>query len=154
MKKLLLAIMLLLPVCSLAAKKNLILHCDSINGPSEYKDSIVQIKMSMAVYYDVTLVIFSEINERITIEWENARINGANIAFFTDNEYERKRPKPDEVLTAKGVSVKTICKRSFLDIVDKKKIKKGEAEYFSLILPLKIGTTYKDLKIRIYVTLE
>ena len=45
-------------------------------------------------------------DERISIEWENARFANYKVVFGDDSKLTMRNPKVDEVVTANGVSIK------------------------------------------------
>lgn len=44
-------------------------------------------------------------DERISIEWENARFDNSKVVFGDDSKLTMRNPKVDEVVTAKGLSI-------------------------------------------------
>lgn len=155
MRKIIFLLLLFLPM-TLFAKKDIVLHYNDINGTNVYEDSIVSIKLSLYLDSELGIFITNQTENRISIEWENVKINGTHISFSSDDIYDYNDTKSDEVLTAYGVLIKTITKRYsvLMPIVDKKKIKKEGSDCFYLLLPIRTADNIHDYKFKIYATIE
>ena len=155
MKKILLAIIALAPIF-VFAKGEIKLYCDSIGGENHYKDSVIMVRMIPMGYDKLHLFIMNLSDERVTIEWENARIDGSHIASPDDLVFEMNKARQDEVVIPGASSSKLVCKRysTLVPIFDKKKMKKEGHDSVTIILPYRKGDDIIDLKFRIYARIE
>lgn len=115
---------------------------------NKYENSLVSVKISISSSLDYIFVDVMNLTEdRMTIEWENARISGTKIAFIDDLVYQLNMPRQDEVLTRHGITFKLVCKRysTRLPIVDKKKLKKEGPQKFYFLLPLSVNSKTYDI---------
>lgn len=113
---------------------------------SEYCDSLLSFRLSVSSKLGRLYVyMFSKTDKRITIEWENVRLQGSKIAFSTDYQFEVNRPHDEETVLPQEFTHKCILKRSGLPIVDKKKIKKQGYDIIYFRLPIRVGDEVYDI---------
>lgn len=155
MKKILLAIFALAPIL-MFAKGDIKLYCDSIGGLDHYRDSAIAVRMIPMGYDKLHFFIMNLSDERITIEWENARIDGSHVASPDDLVFQLNRARQDEVVTSGASCSKLVCKRysTLVPIFDKKRMKKQGYDSVTIILPYRKGDDVIDLKFRIYARIE
>lgn len=104
-------------------------------------------------------------DERVTIEWENARFANSKVVFGDDSKLTMRNSKTDEVITAKGLSIKRDI--TGLDRVDGtngswflfpyNELKKnpGQEGTLDIIIPVKYAdNSTEDFKLQIKVWYE
>lgn len=130
---------------------------ESTGGPF-FEDESVRFDFEWHSYapYFLKVKIKNKTDERITVEWENARLLDAPICFKSDNMFSFNNPKPDEVIHAGSVSEKEIGEREspeyrFL-IFKESSIKMYGKSTNEIILPIKYPSgKIVDYKIYIYL---
>lgn len=152
MKKIVLFLMLLIPL-TLSAKWKYVVSYNTPSGPSYYEKDSIKVDVYMGSNDYLMVTIYNSTDQRVTVEWEGVKITGSHIAFLSDYIYQLNNPRPAEIITAHNVTFKSICKRysTRVPIVDKKKLKKGEDDYFYLDIPMKVGEKINDISLKFYV---
>lgn len=106
--------------------------------------------------------ITNNLDERISIEWENARFANSKVVFGDDSKLTMRNPKADEVITAKGNSIQRDitgldridgnAQSWFLFPYNELKKNPGEKGTLDLIIPIKYSdNSVEDLKVQISV---
>ena len=110
----------------------------SCSTPSEYSTSFI-----------IGFHIENNTDERIYIEWENARITDSRVVFGNDSRITMGNPKADEAVSAHSNSIRRditgelyIGSNWVLDLYNPKKLKKnlGSVDVTFIKIPIK----YKD----------
>jgi len=146
--------MVLLPMA--AQPKEYELYCSlgnvSTGGPF-FEDECVRLdfEWSPIRYKFLKVTVRNKTSERITIEWENARISDGNISFYTDNAFTYGNPKPEEVVHAGSVATKQIAEREYFTestpLFFDSSIKSHGRSVCELILPVRFPSgEIKDYK--------
>lgn len=126
-----------------------------INKPSE-KGKLISFNGTCSDYNQYFVTDFQVTNntdERIYIEWQNARFGGNQIAFGTDTRLTLSQPKPDEVVYANSSSIsRSITGQNFIlsDMqyvyLPYSRIYKnvGEKAYLEIIIPIRYSDGKED----------
>lgn len=131
-----------------------------MNEDMVFDTDSIQVKFKW-LEYDATInvSVSNKTDDRIYIEWENARLDNARIAFGDDSRLSMMNPKADETITAKSKSITRMLFAEswvFSDYVyyplDKDKIMKQGGMPVDLILPIRFndGKT-KDYKFKLHI---
>ena len=123
---------------------------------STYRDSIVSISFSL---YDncsfLHVMISNNTNERIAVEWENAKIFGDQVCFDNDSRLTMGRAKQDEVIMKGDYISKNLLPKGnvlssrVMPLFQTKPLKKGETRGTYVTIPVKYkGKTY-DIEIQL-----
>ena len=159
MKKLLFILMLILPLATTA--KEYEMYCsvkgESTGGPF-FEDESVRFDFEWHSYapYFLKVKIKNKTDERITVEWENARLGKMNICFRSDNLFSYNDAKPDEVIHAKSDAVKEIGERESAEYMSpiflESSVKKYGKSVSSVIIPIKFPSgEIKDYKVLVCI---
>ena len=112
-----------------------------------YEDSIVKVIFSMSWNTNfLSITIENKTDDRVYIEWENARFNNAKLVFDDDTRESMKNEKADEVVIAHSNTKKLVTSKKYVldsslkPITKKSIIKKNGYDSAQIILPMK----YKD----------
>lgn len=126
----------------------------TVDGRSFETDSVLS--MIITTYADrfVTLYPTNRTNDKINIEWDGAKFNGAKLVFDTDNRLSINKHKDDEAIYAKQsglmrnvTSQYKVGEYSLYPIYEKKEVeKKGIPEMVTITIPVRL----KDDTIRLY----
>ena len=96
----------------------------------------------------ISITLFNHSNERIYIEWENARLYGSRIVFARDNDITMHQPKADEAISANSSSMyreitcETFVRPDYLiPLYKAKDIRKGKAgsKNIPIMLPIRFA---------------
>ena len=160
MKKLILfALMALLPM--VASAKEYELYCsvnDKSTGGPFFEDSSVRFEFRYIPFsYFIKVKVINKTNERIYIEWENARISDRQICFGTDNAFSFNNTKSDEVVHSKSSSQKEVGRRVDPEymgpLFHESSLKNGGRSVNSIIIPIKYPSG-KIIDYKVYVCLR
>lgn len=126
-----------------------------------YEDSIAKFEFYPKEYF-VGVEVTNNMNERIYIEWENARLNGGKVVFDDDSRLLMNEKKEDEVVISNEKSVKRsitssykILSNTILPLYYKKDMKKDWKKTgkgystTSIIIPIKYGNKIIDYKFKL-----
>ena len=102
--KLLLSVFLRSASSVYAAKANGTLKVVVQDDKDYYEDENVKINFKM-ISEDLYMTVYNKLDERIFIEWENARTNGNKVIFGTDNRLSMNNKKEDEAVSSKAFSI-------------------------------------------------
>lgn len=161
MKKLLLMLALIVPLLAfnVEAKKpkgEIVMEVISqtVNGTPFETDSVLSMIISKYADRFVSLYPTNRTDDKIHIEWDGAKFNGAKLVFDTDNRLNMNNHKEDEAIYAKQsglmrnvTSQYKVGEYSLYPIYDKKDVeKKGIPETVTITIPVRL----KDNTIRLY----
>lgn len=161
MKKFLLLLALLVPMLALTAeakkpKGEIVMEVISqtVNGQPFETDSVLSVYMSKCADTFISLYPTNRSNEKINIEWDGARFNGAKLVFGTDSRLTLNSHKEDEAIYAgqSGLmrdvtSEYKVGQYGMYPIYNKKDLeKKGLSETVTITIPVRM----KDDSIRLY----
>ena len=83
-----------------------VIMSDEVDGKFSYSDDERKIEMRFSISENtIAFKVKNGNRERIMIEWQNARINGKEIAFGSDSATTFRDIKPDEVVVSNSYSV-------------------------------------------------
>lgn len=148
MKKIILLMTILLFGVANAKAKDIIVSVvvDGVEMAA-YEDSIVKVNFSMSWGTSfLSIEVENKTDERVYIEWENARFNNAKLVFDDDSRLSMKNEKADEVVIAHSNTKKRVTSKKYVldsslkPITKKSIIKKNGYDSAQIILPMK----YKD----------
>ena len=151
MKRLLLFVVLLLPIFLYGKSIKTTIVCDDKKF-DVYEDSIISLKAYVDYNtYFLNVIITNKADERIYIEWENARMENEKILFPDDAPLTMGNERPNEALAKGAICKKQITSKYYYDsyndrlksIVNNKVIKKDGFQSISINIPIK----YKDVSI-------
>lgn len=158
MKKLLLLSLVLIPLSLFSKDIKTLIICNGAESET-YEDSVISmnVKVSSGRYF-LLVEIENKTDERIYVEWENARIKDGKVIFGNDSPLTMSREKPDEAIAKGGKCKKEISSNHYyssstsglLPIVYKKTIKKKGFQLVDINIPIK----YKGESIDIPLTLK
>ncbi len=121
-----------------------------------YNDSIVSISFSLSNDCSfLHVMIINNTNERIAIEWENAKIFGDQVCFDNDSRLTMGREKPDEVIMRGGYTSKNLLPKGYvlssrvLPMFQTKPLKKGETRGTYVTIPVKYKGKAYDIEIQL-----
>lgn len=125
-----------------------------------YENDFVKLNFEL-VYSDLFLrvEIENKTNDRISIEWENSRLDNNKVVFSDDTRLTMRNEKADEVVIAHSKTHKDITGSNHIlsskvsKITTKSKIKKQENTSV-LILPIRQGDKVLDIVINLKFSLE
>lgn len=113
---------------------------------SEGKKNAITLLCYASSYSEEFLAIYikNETNERIFIEWENARCDGGKIVFSDDRRITMNNPKVDEAVSANSESLRReitslnhIGSDYIVPLFRTKSLKEGIDDIVSLKIPIK-----------------
>lgn len=87
-----------------AGKANGVIKILVDNDKEYYEDDNVKVKFSM-ISENLYMNVYNKLDERIFIEWENARTNNNKVIFGTDNRLSVRNKKEDEAISSKSLSL-------------------------------------------------
>lgn len=128
-----------------------------------YEDSIVKVTLSLSYdrYFLITRVK-NKTDGRIYIEWQNAKLLGANVLFKNDTPLTVNNAKPDEMIMAKDYARKEISTSAYYGsysmelspLVRERDIRNNKVICMSMVLPIRYGEKFDDISITVKFTLE
>ena len=116
-----------------------------MNNSGIFEDENIKIHLSWSHFNSsfISIIIDNKTKDRVYIEWENARLNGSNLAFSNDRKILLNNPKQDEVVHSQTQSIlREIMRRDFAEEGFFPQIENG-----TLILPVRIGNHTIDYKL-------
>lgn len=126
-----------------------------ISNHSEERTNAVELKC-IASSYDASFLmmyLWNNTNDRIFIEWENARCEGGKIVFGDDRRITMNNAKPDEAVSSKETSLtrsvtsyNRIGSDNIRPLYSLKLLKGGSSD----IVTLKIPVRFKDGSVEEY----
>ncbi len=161
MRKILIFLAILLPIVCNAKKKKVTYKlciaspvvCDT---PRYENDSVCFDFDWLNCFLKVT--IDNKTNKRMSVEWENVRINDGLICFDDDNAFTYQAPKESEVIHTGSHSRRMIMKRSNFDyyapLFSKFMLEKFHEASVRLIIPIRYETETVDYNIRLVLKEE
>lgn len=97
-------------------------------------------------YFVEFFKVYNNTNERIYIEWENARCNYGKVVFSDDRRINMNNAKPDEAVSPNSYSLSRditskncILSDSMIPIIHKKKLIDGEIDKVFLLIPIRFS---------------
>lgn len=111
MKKYVYLILILLVTCVTASAKKpkpVIKWSLEVTNELSDKAKLITFECRASEYYDRFISSFhinNETDERVFIEWENARVDNSRIVFGDDNRLTMKNPKADEAVSPHSSSI-------------------------------------------------
>lgn len=117
-----------------------------ISSHSEERRKSVELKCSASSYDETFLTIYLEncTNDRIYIEWENARCDNGKVVFGDDRRITMNNPKADEAVSSLSMSLRRgvtsadrIGSNYILPLFRIKLLKEGLSDNVTLKIPIR-----------------
>lgn len=132
---------------------------DGIDKPA-YENDFAIIKLGLLWDKFLIVEIENKTEDRLYIEWENARLDNNKIVFGDDTMLTMRNEKTDEVVIAHAKTKKRLTRRDYVfenmvkKLTTKSIIKKNGSDSATFVLPIKYNEKTYDLLLNLKFTIE
>lgn len=165
MKKLLILLMMCIPFVAMAKDVRIKVKTDD-GLIQQYVDDIISVRFygaKTAPNYFITIEIINNTNERIELEWENAKFESGRVLFPDDTGLTKNNQRANEVVFGGDKLKKEFTSQSFWNehremltkIYSMKSVKNSESEFKkTLILPVIHNGETTDYRFELIFVIE